>query len=174
MMDTTFRGLGVFRVVAALFGCGPSEGPRPVTSPARQRRNNLEPFVHGAVVDIVRRLHPEVDVVVSGHTHSLVQALIPNRGGVPTVVTHALFSGTALAKIDLAVDPITGDVVDKQTSIRSAWRDQPPGNQDEADIAELVSRAHSSVKGRTERLVGEAEAAFSVTLDLIVRSRTGR
>ncbi len=132
-----------------------------------------EPFVHGAVVDIVRRLHPEVDVVISGHTHSLVQALVANRGGVPTLVTHALFSGTALAKIDLAVDHLTGDVVEKQASILSTWRDQPPGNQEDADIAELVSRAHGTVKERTERLVGEAGAAFSTTLDPAGNSEMG-
>jgi 2',3'-cyclic-nucleotide 2'-phosphodiesterase (5'-nucleotidase family) len=54
---------------------------------------------NGEIVDFARRLTEPVDAIVSGHTHSLVDAVVR---GVPLV--QARSSGTALAVIDLGPD----------------------------------------------------------------------
>ncbi|HEY2026274.1 MAG TPA: 5'-nucleotidase C-terminal domain-containing protein, partial [Gemmatimonadaceae bacterium] len=52
---------------------------------------------NGEIVDVARRLREPVDAIVSGHTHSLVDATV---NGIPIV--QARSSGTAYAVIDLA------------------------------------------------------------------------
>ena len=61
----------------------------------------------GEIIDLVRGLHEPIDAVVSGHTHSLVDATI---NGVPVV--QARSSGTALETIDLGRDRPTHRVQD--------------------------------------------------------------
>jgi 2',3'-cyclic-nucleotide 2'-phosphodiesterase (5'-nucleotidase family) len=54
---------------------------------------------NGEIIDLARALHEPVDAIVSGHTHSLVDATI---GGVPVV--QARSSGTAFETVDLGPD----------------------------------------------------------------------
>ena len=64
----------------------------------------------GEVVDLAQALREPVDAIVSGHTHSLVNATI---NGIP--VTQARSSGTALGIIDLGPDGSAQRVVDVVT-----------------------------------------------------------
>ena len=63
------------------------------------------PGLSGPIVDIVKRLDPAVDVVISGHTHRAYNCRIDGR-----LVTSADAYGTVLSAIDLLLDPATGDV----------------------------------------------------------------
>lgn len=60
----------------------------------------------GPIVDIVARLDPEVDLVISGHTH---QAYVCEREGL--VLTSAGSYGRLLTRIDLELDRESKDVV---------------------------------------------------------------
>ena len=64
----------------------------------------------GEVVDLAHALREPVDAIVSGHTHSLVNAMV---NGIP--VTQARSSGTALGIIDLGPDGSAQRVVDVVT-----------------------------------------------------------
>ena len=55
---------------------------------------------HGEIIDMAQRLTEPVDAIVSGHTHSLVNATV--RG---TPIVQALSSGRAIGVIDLPVNP---------------------------------------------------------------------
>jgi 2',3'-cyclic-nucleotide 2'-phosphodiesterase (5'-nucleotidase family) len=61
----------------------------------------------GEVVDLVNALHEPIDAVVSGHTHSLVDATIK---GIPVV--QARSSGTAVDMVELGPDGATHHVSD--------------------------------------------------------------
>ncbi len=61
--------------------------------------------ISGAVVDIVKRLHKAVDLVISGHTHSAYNCVIDGRP-----VTSAHRYGTLVTQVDLVLDPKTRDV----------------------------------------------------------------
>ena len=63
------------------------------------------PGISGAVVDIVKRLHKAVDLVISGHTHSAYNCVIDGRP-----VTSAHRYGTLVTQVDLVLDPKTRDV----------------------------------------------------------------
>ena len=81
----------------------------------------------GPIVDIVRRLSSDVDVVVSGHAHGFTNALIANSAGHPILVTQAFSASTAYADIDLAISRKTRDVVEKSASVVTTWADSGPG-----------------------------------------------
>src|SRR4030095_8148633 len=64
--------------------------------------------VSGAIEPIARRMSSDIDVIVSGHTHT---AYICTFGG--KLVTSAAAFGRLITAIDLRIDPSTGDVVSK-------------------------------------------------------------
>lgn len=67
--------------------------------------HNECPGISGPIVGIVERLHPAVDVVVSGHTHRAYNCRINGK-----LVTSADSVGRMLTEIDLTLDPATRDV----------------------------------------------------------------
>lgn len=95
----------------------------------------------GAIIDLAQRLTEPVDAIVSGHTHSLVDARVH---GVPVV--QALSSGRAVAVLDLAIAP-TGDSVLSHDVLAAAADGDPPPAADsivraaEARVAALDQRA---------------------------------
>jgi 5'-nucleotidase len=66
--------------------------------------------VSGPIATIVRRLDPEVDLVISGHSYEAYNCRLPNRIGVPIPVTSAQAYGRMLSVIDLRLDRQTKDV----------------------------------------------------------------
>lgn len=67
--------------------------------------------ISGAIVDIVNRLDPAIDLVISGHTHQAYSCLINNSAGKPLRVTSAGQFARALSDIDVTIDTRTKDAV---------------------------------------------------------------
>ena len=65
--------------------------------------------ITGAIIDIATRLSPDIDVVVSGHTHRAYICTIGTK-----LVTSAESNGNLITAIDLGIDRATGDVVSKR------------------------------------------------------------
>jgi len=130
----------------------PFEGTTPdiPTSPPR-----------GPVMNIVRRLDDEVDVVISGHTHAFSNAIVTNGHGKHMLITQAYAYGTAFAEIDLALEPTTHDVVERSARIVTTWGDAGPGLHPQPQVAALVKAADAAVAVRVDQPVGRAAAAVS-------------
>ncbi len=109
--------------------------------------------ITGDIVQIVSRLDPEVDVVVSGHSHTFLNGLLPNAAGAPVLVTQAYSAGTAYADIDLVVDRRTGDVASKEARIATTWAD---GVAPDPEAAALQAAAEAKVAPLVNRHVGYA------------------
>ncbi|MPZ61235.1 MAG: bifunctional metallophosphatase/5'-nucleotidase [Propionibacteriales bacterium] len=71
--------------------------------------------ISGAVVDIAERLHPEIDAVVTGHTHEPYVCDIPDPDGEPRLVTSAASFGSVISEIELAVNRRSGQVQRERT-----------------------------------------------------------
>ena len=65
-------------------------------------------FTGGAIADIASELSPDIDVIVSGHSH---QGYVCTFG--TKLVTSAKSNGALLTDIDLSIDRATGEVVSK-------------------------------------------------------------
>jgi 5'-nucleotidase len=73
-----------------------------------QEVDACENFTGAELLDVVNRLHPAVDVVLSAHTHAPYVCTINGK-----LVTSASSFGRVISKIDLTIDRRTNDVVEK-------------------------------------------------------------
>lgn len=88
--------------------------------------NGCEGKLAGSPVeDIVRRLDPAVDMIVSGHTHSAYNCRLPNKAGVEIPVTSASSFGRVLTDADLTIDPKTRDITKVTVTNRLVTRVGP-------------------------------------------------
>jgi 5'-nucleotidase len=102
--------------------------------------------VSGPIVDIVNALDDEVDVVLSGHTHTSINAVIDGK-----LVTQALSYSTAFADIDLTIDRAKRDIVAKKAEIVTTFNDVI---EPDAEIAALVQRYVDQTAPLANRVVG--------------------
>ncbi len=107
----------------------------------------------GEVVDLANALTHKPDLIVSGHTHSLVQTTV---NGIPII--QARSNGTALGVVDF-VDSAGARVV--RMRVETVWADR-----EQADTA--VARVVASYAQRVAPLVGRQVATLAAPL-----TRTG-
>ncbi len=148
------RSQGVYAIVVALHQGGQQTSYNGPT-------NAEADTVVGPVVDIIKRLDDEVDVVISGHAHGFTNALLPNANGKPILVTQAFSAGTAYADIELQVSRRSRDVVEKSAAILTTWGDQGAGLTPDPQVAALVAQADARVEPLVARVVGLAQGALT-------------
>ncbi len=107
--------------------------------------------VSGAIVDIVHRFDPAVDVVVSGHTHQAYNCMIDNKR-----VTSAASFGRLLTQIDLELDPVSHDVIDTDAHNLIVTRDNADYDVD-SFVKTLVNK---KVAPMANRVIGNTPVAL--------------
>jgi 5'-nucleotidase len=124
--------------------------------------------VSGTLFNIIDRLDPAVDVIVSGHTH---QAYVCEYGNInpdrPILLTSAGTRGQIVTGIDLKIDPRTGRLLSRtarnlvvQSEAFADKRGVVPLNEGfqkftpRADLAALVSRYRNAAKTEESRVIG--------------------
>jgi 5'-nucleotidase len=65
----------------------------------------------GPIVDIARNLSPEIDMVITGHTHQPYVCDVPDPDGVPRLVTSASSFGRLFTDTNLTYNTLTNDIV---------------------------------------------------------------
>ncbi|MFG3552196.1 bifunctional metallophosphatase/5'-nucleotidase [Streptomyces sp. NPDC047725] len=93
--------------------------------------------ISGPIVDIAKNISPQVDALVTGHTHNAYVCTIPDPAGNPRMVTSAASFGRLYTDTTLTYDRATGDIA--RTSVKSAnhvvTRDVPRA----PDMTRLIS-----------------------------------
>lgn len=70
----------------------------------------------GPVVDdFNERISPEVDAIVTGHWHGIVNCMLEDPAGAPRPVVQGGNHGRLISEINLFIDPATGDVLRDRT-----------------------------------------------------------
>jgi len=145
------KALGIHAIVVTIHqGQAQSPSNENPTNPA-----GTEPTA-GAIVDIVKQLDDEVDIVVSGHSHSFMNTLISNSNGKKMLVVQAFSASTAYDDIDVTIDPLTQDVVEKSARVLTTWADQGPGLAPDTAVASLVAQAEAKVAPLINQVIGTA------------------
>ena len=85
---------------------GGFQNPPPPAQGGFVNRNACENFSGPDLLDVVNRLDPEIDVVVSAHTHQPYICTFNGR-----LVTSASSFGRLITSIDLSIDQATGEMV---------------------------------------------------------------
>jgi len=137
----------------------------------RQRVINPTPRIgagglSGKIIDIVQALNSEIDVVVSGHAHGYNNVLVPTATGKEILLTQAFSKGTAYGDIDITLDPVSGDIVEKSAAIMTTWADQGIGLTPDPQVAALVDQANLAVQPLVKRVVGVAATEILRRQDL--------
>ncbi|WP_233712382.1 bifunctional metallophosphatase/5'-nucleotidase [Kribbella turkmenica] len=78
--------------------------------PADPRAYNSCPGISGPIVDINAGLDPEIDAIISGHTHQGYNCTLQDKAGAPRLVTSASSFGKLVTEVRLSIDNKTGDV----------------------------------------------------------------
>jgi 2',3'-cyclic-nucleotide 2'-phosphodiesterase (5'-nucleotidase family) len=118
--------------------------------------------VTGPIVDVAKRLSPDVSVIASAHTHQEYATRIAGH-----LVTQGLSYAKAFSEIDLAIDPKTDKVIDDDArvihNLRSGIAPDPTVGKMvsafAAKVAPITQRVLSILPGpvtRTESAAGES------------------
>jgi 5'-nucleotidase len=105
--------------------------------------------ISGPVVDIVNRLDPEIDVVISGHTHQAYNCNINGK-----LVTSASSFGRLVTDIDLKIDRLSGEVVQMTANNVIVTRDVPKASL----LTELIAKYQAVAGPIANRVIGSITA----------------
>ena len=67
--------------------------------------------VTGDALDIAERLDPQIDAIVSGHTHQAYNCTVPDPAGHPRLLTSASSFGRLITDVHLLINSKTHDVI---------------------------------------------------------------
>jgi 5'-nucleotidase len=113
----------------------------------------------GEIVGEAGQMSDAVDVVIAGHSHSLLNLRIPNMsGGGDKLVVEALSYGVAYDRVDMTVDRATGEVVEKSAEVPSTAH---AGVEQDPEVAAHVARRVDRVAPLADRVVGTAETSLT-------------
>jgi 5'-nucleotidase len=112
--------------------------------------------ISGAVLDIMGRLDPEIDLVISGHTHQPYNCVI---NGIP--VTSAYSFGRLVTDIDMRVNKASKEVTGISINNRIVTRDVPKDQR----ITDLMAHYNVFAAPIANRVVGHITADLTLTND---------
>ncbi|MEU2209378.1 bifunctional metallophosphatase/5'-nucleotidase [Streptomyces hygroscopicus] len=93
--------------------------------------------ISGPIVDIAKNITPQVDALVTGHTHQAYTCTIPDPSGTPRTVTSAASFGRLYTDTTLTYDRRTGDIV--RTSVRGANAANHVVNREQPKAPDMTS-----------------------------------
>jgi 5'-nucleotidase len=117
--------------------------------------------ISGAIVDIAHNLSPEIDAIISGHTHQAYNCSIADPDGQPRLVTSASSFGRVITEVNMTIDNETHDVVRSATTAtnhlvtRTVPRD--PG------VTSIRSAYDTIIAPIRDKVVGSAEVPLART-----------
>lgn len=114
--------------------------------------------VDGRITSVVNKLDDAVDVVMAGHVHQFMNAMVPNEHGKKILVTEANSYSTAFAEVTLHVDLSSHTVTSKSARIITAYADQLPGTNPDAEAQRLLTLAEEKVAPIYNKKIGTAES----------------
>lgn len=109
------------------------------------------PQLSGAIVDIVKRTDPEVDLFITGHTHQAYNCVLDGR-----VVTSAAAFGRLVTDINLTLDRRTQDVRTIQANNLIITHDVPKN----AALTRLIAQYKALADPLANRVIGQVTADF--------------
>jgi len=120
--------------------------------------------ISGAIVDIVNRFDPEVDVVISGHTHNAYNCMINNM-----LVTSAASFGRVVTDVDLKINRKSGEVVSMSANNNIVTRDVAK----DGFITALIAKYNAFAAPLANRVIGAITATITRTNNAAGESALG-
>ncbi len=110
------------------------------------------PGISGPAVEINQGLAPEIDAVISGHTHQGYNCTLADPEGRPRLLTSASSYGRLVTEVRLAVNGRSGDVVRERTTATNhvVTRDV----ERDATVGELIAKYRTLVAPIAGEVIG--------------------
>ncbi|MFE5895500.1 bifunctional metallophosphatase/5'-nucleotidase [Streptomyces sp. NPDC056462] len=112
--------------------------------------------VSGPIVDIAKNITPQVDALVTGHTHAAYVCSIDDPSGKPRMVTSAASFGRLYTDTTLTYDRYTGDIA--RTAVKSANRVVTRDVPKAPDMTGLISKWNTLAAPIGNRAIGHISA----------------
>ncbi|MEV7284630.1 bifunctional metallophosphatase/5'-nucleotidase [Streptomyces sp. NPDC093252] len=112
--------------------------------------------VSGPIVDIAKNITPQVDAVVTGHTHAAYVCTIPDPAGNPRTVTSASSFGRLYTDTTLTYDRATGDIA--RTAVTSANHVVSRDVEKAPDMTALIGKWNALAAPIGNRAIGHISA----------------
>ncbi|MFF4271234.1 bifunctional metallophosphatase/5'-nucleotidase [Streptomyces sp. NPDC001536] len=112
--------------------------------------------ISGPIVDIAKNITPQVDALVTGHTHAAYACTINDPAGNPRTVTSAASFGRLYTDTTLTYDRWTGDIA--RTAVKSANHVVTRTVAKATDMTELISKWNTLAAPIGNRAIGYISA----------------
>jgi 5'-nucleotidase len=139
------------------------EGGQQSTGSTPATMNTCTNFT-GPVVDIANRLDPEVDMIISGHTHNAYNCNLNGK-----LVTSASSFGRVLTKIETTLDQNSGDFTAMSANNLVVTRDVTPMSA----LTALVAKYQALTAPLANRVIGSITADINRTTNAAGESALG-
>ncbi len=148
---------GIETIIVLLHEGGSVLNPPGLTEASIQQCN-LNTGGSPAIVDVMQRLNPEIDLVVTGHTNWGINCA--DFMGTGIMLTGAASVGRLVTDIDLTISRATKEVVSATINNVIVRRNvHPPA----ADITALIAKYGTIAAPTENRLIGTAPVALTTT-----------
>jgi 5'-nucleotidase len=119
------------------------------------------PGISGPIVDIASQLSPQIDAVITGHTHQAYNCLINDPAGQPRMVTSAASFGRVITEVNLRINTASHDVVRSASTATNhlVTRDVP---KDPA-VTSIRSAYDTIIAPVRDRVIGSAATTLTRT-----------
>ncbi|MEU9730914.1 bifunctional metallophosphatase/5'-nucleotidase [Streptomyces sp. NPDC048002] len=108
--------------------------------------------ISGPIVDIAKNITPQVDALVTGHTHAAYACTINDPSGKPRTVTSAASFGRLYTDTTLTYDRWTGDI--SRTAVKSANHVVTRDVAKATDMTELITKWNTLAAPIGNRAIG--------------------
>lgn len=115
--------------------------------------------ISGPIVDIARKISPDVDALVTAHTHNAYVCTVPDPAGRPRLVTSASSFGRLYTELDMKYDWRTRDIV--RTSVAGTNHVVDRVQPKAPDMTALISRWNALAAPVANRTIGYISADIS-------------
>jgi 5'-nucleotidase len=117
--------------------------------------------ISGPIVDIAKNITPQVDALVTGHTHAAYACTINDPAGNPRTVTSAASFGRLYTDTTLTYDRWTGDIA--RTAVASANHVVTRTVRPARDMTDLIAKWNALAAPIGNRPIGYISADISST-----------
>lgn len=148
------------------------QGGGQVASPSSVAGYNACTGFTGDIVDVVKRLDPAIDLVISGHTHNVYNCQLPTRNGKLVPVTSALAFGRVVTEVDITVDRKSRDAVAVTPWNTIVFRNNPAITPNAA-LNNLVAGYETIATPLANRVIGSIQGELSNSADAVGRQPAG-
>jgi 2',3'-cyclic-nucleotide 2'-phosphodiesterase (5'-nucleotidase family) len=114
--------------------------------------------ISGPIVDIAENLHPEIDLVVTGHTHQPYVCNILDPNGRKRMVTSASSFGRVVTETTLQLNRRNGDV---RRNLTRSMNHLVPRRKADPEQTEIINRWNAAAAPIANRVVGTATAPIN-------------